>query len=594
VTTGFVAAVGTALTPDEVAGALAPYGPGAGARRDGAVIVASTAGAPSGRRLLDGAPHAVSGGSSAPASELRGGFVLIEWDEACLTAARDQVGERSLVWARGRGGILVAGDAADLLSLLPTTPAPDPAALGHWLTLGAPPGDRTMFSGIARVPPAHRLVVADGGEVRVERYWSFPQPPKRPVTDRAEAADRVRGALETAVSRHAGEPGTAVMLSGGLDSAAVAVAAAARTPPVCTTAYSAVFPDHPDADESKLIDATAAALGVRTVRAVVRGGSVAAGAIPYLERWMTPPASPNLFFWQPLLDHAAASGVHTLLDGQGGDEVFALSPYLIADRVRRGDLAGAIALIRRTPGGERATGRAIGEWLVEYGLKGALPPSFAAARARIDARRGPPSWLAAELRDAVAATEPRGEWKRAGRPRWWAHLMSVTVDGPGPRLSFDDIRRRDTLSGVTSGHPLVDVDLLEVVVQTDPALAYHPALSRPLLRQALGDDLPDAVRLRPTKTSFDAPFHEALAGTDQPVVRRLLGPGACLAEYVDMRQLRAELLERLPDTPRRGGWALRLWRLLTAEMWLRTVADRGFAQQLDLPLPEVPAFTCRA
>jgi len=46
---------------------------------------------------------------------------------------------------------------------------------------------------------------------------------------------------------------------------------------------------------------------------------------------------------------AAADGITALLDGQGGDELFGFSPYLVADRVRHGRLLSSLRLARSFP-----------------------------------------------------------------------------------------------------------------------------------------------------------------------------------------------------------------------------------------------------
>jgi asparagine synthase (glutamine-hydrolysing) len=575
--------------------------------REGALSVACTGARPAGRCLLDGEVHTLAeiageAGISASHAEgvlqagwerlgadrlltlLRGAFALLLWepDARTVLAVRDHVGERGLVWAATQGATLIAGEPVELLGALARTPAPDESALAHWLAVDGMPEDRTLFEGIRRLAPGHALEISRRGS-RAYRYWQPPAPLGRPRVDAGEAAERVRVALATAIRRRADER-TGVLLSGGLDSSAVAgVAAGGLAGPAPRGAYSAVFPSHPQADEAALINLTAERLELALVTATVTGGSVVGGALEYLERWLLPPATPNLFFWLPLMRRAAEDGISTLLDGQGGDELFGLSPFLLADRLRRGDLLGAIRLVGRVPGGLlRPPPRDVARWLYRYGLKGMLPPGLARLRRRLIGREhGGPSWLAPGPAGALRSAPAPGEWKQAGQPRWWSHLVSEIVDGPGPNLAFDDLRRRDALAAVSSTHPLADVDLVELVISLPPELAYNPHHSRPLLRAATQGLIPDRVRLRASKSSFDTPFHDALAGPDLPVIRRLLDdPNARLGAYVDLAEVRRALLDTVPTGGARQQWALYLWRLVGAELWLRTLADRSFPRRL--------------
>jgi asparagine synthase (glutamine-hydrolysing) len=162
----------------------------------------------------------------------------------------------------------------------------------------------------------------------------------------------------------------------------------------------------------------------------------------------------------------------------------------------------------------------------------------------------------------------------------------------GPSLAYDHVRRRAALAGIEARHPLVDVDVLELMFRLPPEHAYSSAHSRPLLRQALAGLLPDEVRLRRTKSNFDAVFHEGLAGPDLPALRALLGADDLrLGDYV-VRDAVQGLLERPPSAgPELSKWAMRVWRLATAELWLRVQEDGDGLNRLLEPLLAAPDLT---
>ena len=540
----------------------------------------------------NGAPAAVLAAAHARLGEelpglLRGDFALVLWDPEAGRGlvARDQLGGRGLVWHADGGRLLFASETRHLLALLGRTPEPDPAALAHWLAVSGMPGDRSLHAGVRRLRAGH-LLRLEGGRFEVHRYWTprYRSPLRAP---RAELAERLRTEVERAVARRA-RPGeaSAVMLSGGLDSATVA-AVGARLPADArpARAYSATFPRHPTIDEAELIGRLSSRFGLASSRAVVRGGSVLAGALPYVERWRVPPVSPNLFFWGPLLERAAADGTAVMLDGEGGDELFGLSPALIADRLRRGRLLAARGLVYRIPGANgRPTKGSVRRIFREHGLKAATPlPMHRAVRRLRGARTYALDWLSDATAQAYVESDDLAGWKRYRGPRWWAYLVDATTSGMGPGLVYDHVRRRAALAGLEPRHPLVDVDVIELVLQLPPELAFDARHSRPLLREAMAGLMPDEVRLRPTKSTFDALFHECLAGPDLPVVRELLGdPAAEVGAYVDLALVRERLLE--PDPPKHPTalmhWALYTWRLVTAELWLRSAADPAFIDGL--------------
>jgi asparagine synthase (glutamine-hydrolysing) len=609
--TAFLAAM-PALAPDTMARALSGYGE-AHAWREGPLGIAATQplrGGAHRRCLLDGEIDNLDQIAAAaqldpalPGEQLlldardrlgeprllrllRGGFALLIVDAGGrrALAIRDQFGERGLVWSRSDGHTLIACESAELVAARAGPAEPDQVSLAHWLAVGAMPEDRTMLNGVRRLLPGHALEITEH-DVRVFRYWEPPRPVGSGVAGFDEAVRLVRAKLAESVARRT-RPGTGVLLSGGLDSSAVA-ALGVRAPTPVSRAYSAVFPDHPAADERPLIELTARALDLDVVTAVVRSGSVVAGSLPYLKRWLLPCATPNLFFWLPLLQRAVLDGHRRLLDGMAGDEMFGLAPALLADRIRRGDVLGAVRLVGRLPGARaRLPARTVARVLYHSGIKGALPGGPARLRQRLDRRRGAgPAWLRPELSTALRETSPPGDWKQPGAPRWWSYVVATTVFGPGPSLGFDDVRRRYGLVGATARHPIADVDLLELVLSLPPELAYHPDHSRPLLRAAVDGLLPDRVRLRAGKSHFDGPFHDSLAGPDLAIARSVLGTDALIGAHIDLPGARAALLGPPPPAGQRQNWGLYLWRLLTAELWLQTLADRDFPDRLANSAP---------
>jgi asparagine synthase (glutamine-hydrolysing) len=503
--------------------------------------------------------------------QARGDFAMVAYDRRArrLTVARDQLGGRLIVWHEQHARVSLASDTKLLLRLLPSRPGPDAASLAHWLSLSGTPVGRTLFDGVHQLAPAHRLDM-ERQPPRVTRYWA-PTYVRPARTSSAEAAAGLRTVLSEAVRRRSDGAATGVLLSGGLDSSTVAALATELPDGVRPRrAYSAVFPDHPTIDEEALINRLSAAFDLEITRVVVRSGSVLSGALAYVREWELPPISPNLFFWLPLLRGASADGVDALLDGEGGDELFGLSPYLLADYLRHGRIRGALRLLNRIPGTtERTPRRAKRPILVRYGIKGVAPAALHEAARR---HRGGPTYTAEWLRPAIAdlflESHEASGWKRLAGPRWWTYLVDLFTRGLAITMMLDHVRHRGAMCGVEPRHPILDVDVIEHVLRLPPELAWDPRWSRPIMREALAGRLPDEVRLRVTKSTFDAIFHASLAGPDLPLARELLDPDrAAVSEYVDGEALR-RLVAAPPEPTARLQWAMEVWRLSTAELWL--------------------------
>jgi hypothetical protein len=232
----------------------------------------------------------------------------------------------------------------------------------------------------------------------------------------------------------------------------------------------------------------------------------------------------------------------------------------------------------------------------EFGLKGAAPHVVHALTRRVrGASHYAPAWLTKESAALESWTRDPWAWKRVDAPLWWAERADELTAQRERLGAHDVLRRRNNAFGLEGAHPLLDdLDLVELVLALPPALSFDPSLDRPLLRASMEGALPESVRLRPRKSTFDALFVQTLDTTDRPHVTRLLtAPDAEVRSYV-----RADVVgERLLAAPleRRGGaWAWALWRLATAECWLRGQADPEFPRRaLDTwglePVRAVPA-----
>lgn len=518
---------------------------------------------------------------------LRGDFALLVWDERSRRGllARDHLGVRGVYISEAGGGLRVATELHRLLAMLPATPPPDPLGVAHWIAISGRPGTGTLYEGIRRLAPGS-LATFDRSGVRERRYWN-PRYQGALEISTPEVVHELRGALQLAVTRRLEHSApTGVLMSGGLDSASVA-ALAASAAPERTLAFSGVFPEHPGVDESQLVAQLRERLRLGGLTAHVRTGGLLASALDWVKATELPLVAWGDFWTLPLLRGAAATGVRSVLGGDGGDELFDAREHLIADLVRGGRIPSALSLARELPGaGDRPPPREVARVFAELGLAGALPwraqrawrahPAWMAQRAWSGATRsGRAELLLGPLARRLRESEDPQAWKRLEGPRWWAHLAHGLSSGIEQNGVFEHQRLRGGLAGVRCRHPLLDFDLVELALRLPPEATFDRHLSRPLLRAAMQGELPETVRLRPVKAWFDSLIVDCLSGPDRRAIELLLGGRGCeLGAYVDLARVRATLLDVDPATATsRFGWMHQLWRLVTIELWLRRKAD---------------------
>ena len=522
------------------------------------------------------------------AERLRGAFTLVVWDERERRGAVvcDQFSLRACLMQGPHGGPLrFATHLPALRRLLPHDPAPEARVIAPWIAPHYLQGHLTMMEGVERVGAARLLELGESGWTR-RRYW---RPEWRGTIDASweEVVELLGEELSRAVSeRIEGAERTGTILSGGVDSSVVLATAAGLEPRPDLRAYSTVFPEWPPADESDRIVEATTALDVPGTRFAVRPQGALRLALEQLRDAGTVPGGPGGVVEHPGVGQAAVDGVEVLLDGQGGDEVFGRSPYLIADRLRHANVVDAARLVRLLlPHRRSRRDKAVAGWrlLLEFGIR----PGLGRSRRGIDT----PEWLSQKSAEALEEAHQPWPWLRGEDvPRWWAYhsyLLSDHVEGSG---LGEHMWERGARHGLRSGAPLFDVELVELVLRF-PQRVQWQRLDRAIARATVAGALPDSVRLNRTKANI-APFYlDLLTGPDAAVIRELLlDPRARVREFADPGWID----RNVPRAPSRSepdwlSWMTVFWRLAMAECWLRWLEDEAFAGELlaraDLPEP---------
>jgi asparagine synthase (glutamine-hydrolysing) len=505
-------------------------------------------------------------------ARLRGAFALVLWDQErrCGLVGQDLTALSAVFVKQTADGTAFAREIRDLLRILPSRPAPDPEAIGQLLAGSHPLPGHTVFSGIMRLQGGTCLML-EPESARLVKYWS----PRYEGTLRLEDEDltatlheQVGVAVERAVG---GAEKAGVLLSGGLDSSIVACVAAERG--VDVRGYSAIFPQHPELDESRYVSSVASRWGIPvTSRPVLAQGGFSA-ALSYLDAWQVPLLGIGYVLERELIRTMAQDGPMAVLDGQGGDELFGPSPLLPADLLRRGRLLRSLQVIRTTPGTSTITStRTLLAMWRRAALRSALPLALIEARERRHAPPPTPPWLVSSARQRFAESLDEWSWRRRTRgPLWWRWLSYLLLVGPAVGGRADYIRHRSALGGLVGGSPLLDFDLAALMLRMPPELAYDQSIDRPLARRSMEVVLPAQVARRREKSDLFAFYRDVLIGPDLASARRILREPRCsIYEFVDRRYVEPLLENAAPaDGAEPGVLVAALHSAAVLECWLR-------------------------
>ncbi len=507
-------------------------------------------------------------GVSCPA-HLVGDYAFAIWDprERRLLMARDPLGARTLFFSEWGGTLRFASTLEQMLRVPGIPTDLDDLAIARYLYGDTrPTPGNGHYRHIHLLPGGQTLTVASRGELELATFWAWPdEPPElRPLT--ADDDQRFLEIFTTAVQeRLRSTHPVAVMLSGGLDSGAVASVAgalhqASGIPPVRT--YSSVF----DSERFKSVDER------RYIKSVVERYNLPHRDLPADTQW------PLSFFetWRPVFNEplfaafdgtlyqplaaARADGARTMLMGHLGDLIVGGSTRWLINLLGPGSLG---ELRRQVRGHALIRGGTVWRSLAATVLFRLLP---ARLQGSVEYRRGPrlEAWMTPQLRRGGDVDPRRPAY--GGRAAWWHELRDgFGLVGQGRAGGYMD--RMFRLFGLEQRQPFLDTRLMMLMLTMPPQGLYSEGLQKTILRRSLAGFLPPIVRDRPDKATF-APLAEyGLRGPYRSFVELLTRSSLIVdAGLVAERPWRRSMNTFL-DGEEPLSWGA--WRSITLEMWLR-------------------------
>jgi asparagine synthase (glutamine-hydrolysing) len=414
--------------------------------------------------------------------ERRDRFVGIESDGTALRAIRDPMGEVPLFYRRVGDEFWLATEIHPLLAIAPAEPDLEWVA-AYIATVEHP--DRTGWLGVGRVLPGEIVEVDRERHVSSRRYFLPTVGARRGPPSSTEAARRFRELFSNAVAkRSSGRCG--VLLSGGLDSSAVAVVAARSTRPTLVTI---THPGQPEVDETRYAEAIADATGIPLTTFAVE--PEAWDPADDIGTFGAPPVGFPTGMYPLGLRALAAAGCDVALDGHDGDGVLGLLYAWAAN-----------TLLDRRP--DRLI-RAAREWGTRNILRETVenfisPSALSTLRLRPDSPG--PGATALYFRGATGARLAElGAW-RPPRSGWGQVQLHALL--PPTTQHFEEMELLGARCGIDVRHPFADRDLIDFLIGLPHAVKLSTVHRKALLRSGLADMLPKSVAERPDKTGFTA------------------------------------------------------------------------------------------
>jgi asparagine synthase (glutamine-hydrolysing) len=152
--------------------------------------------------------------------KLRGMFAFALWDsrQRRLLLARDHLGQKPLFYSQQRGQLLFASEIKAITATSAVGRNLCLEALDQYLGLRLVAPPLTMFSGINKLPPGHKLVFEPGRQPVISAYWSLHYCDKLQGNDQNLLEQLQEQLVESLKLHMVSDVEVGAYLSGGLDS----------------------------------------------------------------------------------------------------------------------------------------------------------------------------------------------------------------------------------------------------------------------------------------------------------------------------------------------------------------------------------------
>ena len=518
---------------------------------------------------------------------LRGMFAFAIWDsqKRRLFCARDRLGIKPFYYAVTQGRFAFASEMKALFEVPGLNPEMNQSALPEFFALGYLSAGDSLFQGISKLLPGHRLSIElnhPDPRPRTEKYWDLDITSEETETTEVEYIARFRELFTESVRmRLMSDVPVGVFLSGGLDSSSIAAVMAGLSKERIKTFSVGYAEDR--FSELPYARRLAEHIGAEH-NEIMLGPDDFLNSLPRLiwheDEPMVWPSSVALNFVSQL----AGQNVKVVLTGEGGDEL--LAGYMkyratlfnlrygpayekLVPALLRGMVRGALD----RPVLPESIRRKLRHSFLYYGNqfeKIYFDNFYSVFPQEMQSRLFAPE-MANQLRDTSAYATSMDYFKSDGQP-----------DSLLTRLLYLDIKtylvellmKQDQMSmaaSIESRVPFLDHKLVEFAMRIPSRLKVRYLSGKYLLRRAMEGRLPSEV-LRRSKMGFPTPVKPWLRYQLFDRVAKILTDG----RLADRKIINANYVRDLLEAHRTGRVDATdaVWRLLNFELWNRVFFDR--------------------
>lgn len=508
---------------------------------------------------------------------LRGMFAFALWDERnnTLFCARDRFGIKPFYYTVVDNVLYFASEIKALLPFVDSIET-DLEGFKDYLTFQFCLAGKTLFKGIYELLPGHHLVVANGN-ITVERYWQVYYDLDFNHTEKY-FEEKIRHLLSESVEVHKrSDVPIGAYISGGLDSSLVASLATAGGGENFK-GFTGKFSISEDYDESRYARALADWRGFELHEVDITVNDFVDNIRKVIYHLDYPVAGPGSF---PQFMVSKLAGKHrkVVLGGQGGDEIFGgYVRYLVAyfEQCIKAAIDGTMHSGNFIVTYESIIPNLVAlknykPMLKEFwreGLFDELDRRYFRLVNRAPTLGDEINWAAMEPYSAFQTFRSIFRADNVGKESYFDSMTHFDFKTLLPALlQVED--RVSMAHGLESRVPFLDHPLVELAATIPSNIKFRDGTMKNVLKAALGDQLPPAIRNRKDKMGFPVPLSEWIAGPARDFVHDVFSSRKALTRDLINNKKVLEGLDREPKFGRK------IWGLLSLEIWQQEFHDKA-------------------
>ncbi len=482
-------------------------------------------------------------------------IVLYDHSKRKLFIVRDRVGIKPLNYYFDGKTLLWASEEKQIASSGIVSVSPNETKIGEFLRENKYfEDDDTFFNEIKQLPAAHYMTVDSGG-MKISRYWDIELPQADQMMNASESVSCIRELLSDSIKiQLRSDVPLGIALSGGIDSSSVCCLAAGLTDQSIQT-FSVYY-------EGKAFDER------KYIREVLKKGRfnstfyTASDEISFdeISKWVyqmdAPTTGASPFSAYQNYKNVRQSGIVVLLNGQGGDELFAGYPYYIkyylADLLKTKQFKAFIQTIKglnETQGFMQTVSHSMLSIL-------AVSKSRSALR-KLEYNK----YSNRELYPEISTSDTSGQSSSLITQALYDAIKFTHLPH---MLRWED--RNSMANSIESRVPFLDHRLIEKSFYIPPGLKIHKGQTKHILRQAMNNIVPDVILDRTDKIGFATPTDKWTRSILSSEIKELIQS----KEFEQRPWWFGNKIRQRFDISSDHFGVNELWRIMNCEIWYRS------------------------